>query len=71
MGQFDLDIIKEEVNVENNSTINGISTNLIIENICRSLKNTSTKKLLLKLKILIIFIRYVIMYQNVIILIYI
>lgn len=62
MGQFDLDIIKEEVNVENNSTINGISTNLIIENICRSLKNTSTKKLLLKLKILIIFIRYVIMY---------
>ena len=50
MGQFDLDIIKEEVNVENNSTINGISTNLIIENICRSLKNTSTKKTIIKVK---------------------
>ena len=38
MGQFDLDIVKEEVREENNSTINDISTNLIIENIFNNLR---------------------------------
>lgn len=44
MGQFDLDIIKEEVNVESNSTINVISTNLIFENIFNNLKSSYCKK---------------------------
>lgn len=48
MGQFDLDIIKEEVNVENNSTINVISTNLIFENIFNNIKSSTVKKAIIK-----------------------
>jgi hypothetical protein len=48
MGQFDLDIVKEEVIEENNSTINGISTNLIIENIFNNLKSSTVEKAIIK-----------------------
>lgn len=44
MGQFDLDIVKEEVREENISTINDISINLIFENIFNNLKSNSVKK---------------------------
>lgn len=46
MAQFDLDILKESVELESNNTINDISTNLIIENIFRDLKETSTEKVI-------------------------
>lgn len=48
MGQFDLDIVKEEVREENNSTINDISTNLIIENIFNNLKSSTVEKAIIK-----------------------
>lgn len=48
MGQFDLDIVKEEVREENNSTINDISTNLIFENIFNNLKSSTVKKAIIK-----------------------
>lgn len=50
MGQFDLDIIKENIELENTSTIKNISTNLMFENIFRCLKETSTKKVIIKNK---------------------
>lgn len=48
MGQFDLDIIKENVELENNNTINDISTNLIIENIFNNLKSSTVEKAIIK-----------------------
>lgn len=57
MGQFDLDIVKEEVREENNSTINDISTNLIFENIFNNLKSSTVKKLLLNIPTMIIRIK--------------
>lgn len=48
MGQFDLDIVKEEVIEENNNTINDISTNLIIENIFNNLKSSTVEKAIIK-----------------------
>ena len=48
MGQFDLDIVKEEVREENNSTINDISSNLIFENIFNNIKSSTVKKAIIK-----------------------
>jgi hypothetical protein len=48
MGQFDLDIVQESVELENNNTINDISTNLIIENIFNNLKSSTVEKAIIK-----------------------
>lgn len=66
MGQFDLDVIKENVELENNNTINNISTNLILENIFRCLKETTTKKVIIKNKDVIntYQIRYTVLKSN-------
>lgn len=48
MGQFDLDIVQESVELENTNTINDISTNLIIENIFNNLKSITVEKAIIK-----------------------
>ena len=48
MGQFDFDIVQESVELENNNTINDISTNLIIENIFNNLKSSTVEKAIIK-----------------------
>ena len=57
MGQFDLDIVQEEVREENISTINDISSNLIFENIFNNIKSSTVKKLLLNIPTMIIRIK--------------